>query len=269
MRKLAGSNVLITGGSKGIGLSMASEFARRGANLALLARGEESLREAGECLRKLGTTVVTCPCDVTQAEALKDSIGRVCDQLGGLDGIVANSGYCHPGYFEQIPLDEARRQIDANLMGCVNTLHHSIPHLLQRGGGFIAISSSPAGEIPVFGFSVYGATKAALNNLARVIREEYADRNISVHLLLPPDTDTPGYREEIKLYPRETRAILESGKLFDSDRVARSCVEGIERNRKEITVGLGMRIAVSAMRLAPWLWDLHTRRKVRSARQTA
>lgn len=267
MRKFfAGKNVVITGGSKGIGLAMARELARRSANLALIARGQAELNAARESLGDFGVKIVTYSCDVTDAGRLECAISEAAEALGGLDGVIANSGYCHPGYFHRIRVEDASQQIDTNLKGCIYALHHAVPHLIKRGNGFIAITSSPAGSMGVFGFSVYGATKAALNNLAETLRYEYAGNNITVHLLLPPDTQTPGYEQEVLLYPKETKAVLEGGKLFSAEAVARRFVDAIERDKKQVTVGFETHLALLATRCAPWLWDAYVKWKIRSVR---
>src|SRR5438046_542318 len=101
-------NILITGGSKGIGLEMAKEFARRGAKLALIARGKEDLQAAKSALEALGTGSIirAYACDVTNAETLSDYINMILFELGSLDGVIANSGYCHPGNFHELTLDD-------------------------------------------------------------------------------------------------------------------------------------------------------------------
>jgi 3-dehydrosphinganine reductase len=256
-------NILITGGSAGIGLALAHALAQRGAHLVLLARDAEKLAAAQAALAVHGGRVVVASCDVTQAEALGEAIQNAAAALGGLDGVIANSGHCHPGNFHAISLSDADRQIDVNLKGCVYTLHHAIPLLLARGGGFIAITSSPAGNAGIFGFSLYGATKAALNNLAETLHHEYRHRNIRIHLLLPPDTQTPGYDQEVLLYPPETRAILAGGALHPAEKVAERFASAIESNKRRVTIGLETHLLLWICRLAPCLWSWYTRYHVR------
>lgn len=265
-----GKNILITGGSRGIGLEMAREFARNGANLSLIARGKDDLQAAKSILEQAGNdiTVRAYACDVTNAETLADYINMIQFELGPLDGVVANSGYCHPGNFHELALEDFDRQIDTNLRGAIYTVRLAMPHLLQNpNGGFVALTSSPAGHMGIFGFSAYGPTKAALSNLADILRAEYGDRGIRVHLLLPPDTDTPGYREEVKLYPPETRAVLGGGSLLSSETVAARFVRGIANHKKTIAVGFEARAMMIAMRVWPGVWDAYTAMKKRAVRK--
>ncbi len=267
-----GKNIVITGGSRGIGFEMARQFARNGANLALIARGKDDLNAARESLQLegKGSTIRAYACDVTNADTLRDYFHMIRLELGAIDGIVANSGYCHPGNFHEIDLADFDRQIDTNVRGVVYTLRLGLPHLLENpAGGFVALTSSPAGHMGIFGFGAYGPTKAALSNLSETLRCEYRDRNIRVHLLLPPDTDTPGYREEIKLYPPETRAILKGGSLLGSEYVATKFVQGIANQKRTIAVGFEARAMMLAMRAFPRIWDLYSARKIRAARKQA
>lgn len=269
MYRVRNKNILITGGSAGIGLALAHALAERGAHLALIARDAAKLAEARAALAVHGGRVVVASCDVTDAEALGNAMAALAAELGGLDGVVANSGYCHPGYFHTIALADADRQIDVNLKGCVYTLHFALPLLLARGGGFIAITSSPAGHAGIFGFSLYGATKAALNNLAETLHHEYRNRGIRVHLLLPPDTQTPGYDHEVTLYPPETRAVLSGGSLFPADQVARRFADAIESNKRQATVGRETHLLLWVCRYAPCIWSWYTRYHVRRIQRAA
>lgn len=266
MAGYAGKRILITGGSTGIGLVMAVEFARRGARLVLAARDAGKLKLACAACREAGGEASYVTCDVMDKHAVRQAVNAAAAQLGGLDGVIANSGYCHPGYFHEIALEDADQQIDTNLKGVIYTVHAAVPHLLP-GGGFIAITSSPAGTLPIFGFSLYGATKAALNHLAHTLRHEYESRGINVHLLLPPDTDTPGYQQEITLYPRETKAVLSGGRLFDPALVGRVFVDGMARGRKHIVVGNDVKLAMLVTRYWPGFWELYSARAVKKSRK--
>lgn len=269
MGSLRGKRVVITGGSAGIGLALAHALARRGARLGLIARDPARLAEAAAALAAHGQPAAWRACDVTDAPALARAIDELAGDLGGIGGVVANSGHCHPGRFDAIDLADADRQIDVNFKGVVYTLRHVLPILKEQGGGFAALTSSPAGFAPIYGFSLYGATKAALNSLAEALRRECADHNIAVHLLLPPDTDTPGYAHEVTLYPPETRAILAGGGLHPADRVAEVFARAIGRGQPRATVGWETRLLLLVIRFAPRLWDAYTRHAIRRARRRA
>ena len=252
--------ILITGGSAGIGLAMAEAFARRGARVALLARDAGRLAQAQA--RVAGAVVVSV--DICDAAGLARGIAEAVAALGGLDGLVVNAGHCHPGRFEETALADLHRQIETNLLGAVNTLHAGLP--LLTSGGFVAITSSPAGLLPIYGFAAYNATKAALIALGNALRLELEARQVSIHLLLPPDTDTPGYAHEVTLYPPETRAILSGGTLLPPKKVAEVFLNGIERGTKMIVAGREARLALLLQRFAPWAWELYVRGRLKGVR---
>ncbi|PCJ53764.1 MAG: hypothetical protein COA73_14905 [Candidatus Hydrogenedentota bacterium] len=149
-------NIIITGGSKGIGLAMAKEMAALGANLAIIARDKSALESAQLAIEEMGGggRVLAYACDVRDHETLSDYINMVRYELGSIDGVIANSGYCHPGNFHELELADFDKQIDTNLKGVIYTLRLAIPHILENKGGFIAITSSPAGNAGIFGFSI-------------------------------------------------------------------------------------------------------------------
>lgn len=241
---------------------MAHELAQRGANLVLISRNLELLEAARDEIAQYGGKTLIYSCDVTDAPQLGTCIDDACTKLGSLDGLIANSGYCHPGYFHELSPAVLFKQVNVNLMGSIYAIRHAIPHLIKNNGGFIAITSSPAGNAGIFGFSAYGATKAALNNLSHVLRCEYRRHHIRVHLLLPPDTRTPGYAHEVTLYPSETKAILAGGRLYDPEVVAHRFIEGIAQNKKRISVGLETHALLFFIRYFPWVWEWYLRRKI-------
>lgn len=254
--------ILITGGSAGIGLAMAEAFAGRGARLALLARDGNTLRRAAEQVAGRGHAPLTFSADICDADALGASVAEAVAGLGGLDGLVVNAGYCHPGRFLETSLEDLQRQVNTNLIGAINTLHVTLPHLGQ--GGFAAITSSPAGLLPIYGFAAYNATKAGLIALGGSLRLELAAKGISLHLLLPPDTDTPGYAKEVALYPPETKAILSGGTLLPPGKVAETFVNGIAKGRDLIVSGGEARLALLLQRFAPWAWQRYVAGRIRS-----
>lgn len=257
-------HILITGASAGIGLAMACAFARHGARVALLARDHARLEAAAAQVADCGPAPEVVVADCRDVAALGREMDALAARWGGLDGVVANAGYCHPGRFADLPLNDLHRQIDTNLMGTLNTLHLALPYL--RRGAFAALTSSPAGALPIYGFAAYGATKAALSSLAETLRQELREREIAVHLLFPPDTDTPGYAQEVTLYPAETRAILAGGKLLSPEAVAASFIAGIAAGRPLIVAGSEARLALALQRFAPGVWDWYCRRCIRIAR---
>ncbi len=233
--------VFITGGSTGIGLALAKEFARRGAHLLLIARREKTLAEAKESVRSFTNgskqRIETLSLDVAQHEAVARELPKWMKELGVPDVVVNCVGYAAPARFEETSYETFRNIIDVNLGGTWNVLQAVVPAMKKRGSGQILNTSSVAGFLGVYGYASYGASKFAVAGLSEVLRGELKPHNIRVHVLYPPNTDTPGFAEENKHKPPETIAIEAGDKILTPEQVARFTMKGLERGTFAIMSG--------------------------------
>jgi 3-dehydrosphinganine reductase len=125
--------------------------------------------------------------------------------------------------------------MDLNYFGAVNAVRAVLPGMLGAGRGHVVLVSSAAALCGVFGYGGYGPAKAALRNLAEVLEAEHPALRFAV--AYPPDTLTPGFERENRTKPRETAAVSAMAKPVSPERVARSIVTGIEKDRRTITTG--------------------------------
>src|SRR5688500_10456914 len=124
---------IVTGGSRGIGRSIALQFAKEGCHVAICARGEEKLRETEAELQDRGVKVVAAPVDVTDANALEAFVAQAPSDLGRVDALVNNAG----GNV-QVDADAAwLKAIDLNLMAAVRAPRAVLPHMRAAGGGAV------------------------------------------------------------------------------------------------------------------------------------
>ncbi|MCX7633274.1 MAG: SDR family oxidoreductase [Turneriella sp.] len=226
---------LVTGASRGIGRAIAHALAARGADLILLARDKKALQQVQAECRKLNPSAKPelLVCDLANYRAIRNAAILVQKKYPELAGIINNAGYARPGYFAELPPQEFERAIKVDYLGSV-WLTHSL-HSLVKPGGIISFTSSVVGFMGVFGYSSYAGAKFALVGFAEVLRQELLSRQIQVSVLCPPDTDTPGYAEENKTKPPETRALSEKAKLLTAEAVAKKFVDGVERGKFIIT----------------------------------
>jgi len=222
---LAGAHVLVTGGSEGIGLETARLLLERGSRVSLLSRSADKLAAARASLGD----VTTASADVTDEPALRAAV----EALGPVDVLVAAAGGAEPQHFLDLTPDALRRQMDLNYFGALNAVRAVLPGMLAAGRGHVVLVSSAAALCGVFGYGGYGPAKAALRNLAEVLEAEHPAVRVAV--AYPPDTLTPGFERENLTKPRETAAVSAMVKPLPPERVARSIVTGIERNRRTIT----------------------------------
>ena len=230
-------NVLITGGSTGIGLAVAKEFGKHGANLFLIARNPERLEIAKkqilDTIPQAGKVVVF-PIDVSIQNEVEMTVQRIIDQHSGIDILINNAGISFCGRLEDQSSEDHEKVLRINYLGALYTLKAVYPHLKTKPGSHIGFVSSVAGYLGVFGFSAYAASKFAVTGLAESIRNEAKDYGIGVTMIYPPDTDTPMYHQDIDSKLPECIALSESAKLVQPEEVAQKFLKGILKNKFEV-----------------------------------
>ncbi len=189
MKRFAGKNVLITGGSAGIGLESARQFAYEGARVVLVARRSGPLEEAALELRSFGADVLTIAADVAVQSECDAVIAKTVKQLGGLDGLVNNAALHHRGPFNSNSAAELAHMVQVNLSAPIYLSRIAFPHLVATRG-FIVNVSSIAGCVPTPGSAVYSATKFGLRALSLAVAEEVKDSGVRVTVVSPGPVDT-------------------------------------------------------------------------------
>ncbi len=125
-----------------------------------------------------------------------------------------------------------------NYLGSIYCTQACLLSMKQRGSGRIVFVSSQAGQLGVFGYTSYCSTKFALKGLAESLQMELARENIYVTLVFPPDTDTPGLKEENKTKPKETQMINETSGLLSADQVAKKIIQATRKGSFTCSYGM-------------------------------
>ena len=141
--------VLITGGSRGLGLAMARRFAQVGCRLAICARDEAELQRAAADLRARGADVLVVPCDVSDPAQVDRMTARVLAHYGRVDILVNNAGNIQVGPVEAMSVDDFRRAMDVMFWGVVHPTMALLPQMVARGSGRIVNITSIGGKIAV------------------------------------------------------------------------------------------------------------------------
>lgn len=194
-----GKKVFITGGSAGIGRALALAMAREGASVVVCARGQEALDRVVAELKGVGAAGATfgaVAADVTDAARMRAAAAEALALLGGLDILVANSGYAQAGEVGALSDEAFRRLMDVNYFGHVNVVRAFHDHFAKQGRGDIVLVSSMLAVLSVYGYSAYSASKFAITGFAQALRQEMLLRGVRVKLFLPPTTDTPDLAKE-------------------------------------------------------------------------
>jgi NAD(P)-dependent dehydrogenase (short-subunit alcohol dehydrogenase family) len=190
---MTGKTVMITGASRGIGAEAARVFAKAGANVALLARGQ---REIADLAGEIGAQALAIPCNVARYSDLAGAVEATEQTFGGVDVLINNAGVIEPiSHLAAADPDAWGDVIDINLKGVFNGMHAVLPALRARGGGSILTISSGAAHGPVEAWSHYCASKAAANMLTRCLDKEEAANGIRAMGLSPGTVATQMQRE--------------------------------------------------------------------------
>jgi NAD(P)-dependent dehydrogenase (short-subunit alcohol dehydrogenase family) len=182
--------VLITGASSGIGKALALRVAGQGALLSLLARNREALQEVASEIEQRGGRALVLPVDVTDAKACQNAIDQTVACFGKLDIVVCSAGLSMRTFLERSDPAAMERVVRVNLLGTLFITHAAIPHVRKTRGSLVALSSL-TGLRGVPSYSLYGATKFAVQGLYESLRLELIPDGIHVGVVAPGFVDTP------------------------------------------------------------------------------
>jgi len=188
-----GQVVLISGGSRGLGLLLAREFGRQGARLALFARDLGELEAARSDLRARNFDVLAVPCDIRRQDQVRQAVGQVLQVYGRVDVLVNCAGVIQVGPAENMTLEDYQDAMDTHFWGSLYTTLAVIEPMRQRGGGRIVNITSIGGEVAVPHLLPYTASKFAQVGLSDGLRTELARDGISVTTVIPGLMRTGSY----------------------------------------------------------------------------
>ena len=256
---MEGKVVVITGGSRGLGLTLARELGELGASLALVARNEEELEIAAEELRSSGYPVTTWTFDLFDTDEIPVLVGKIVDYYGRLDVLINNAGEIVVGPFETLSREDFERSLSLHLMAPLEMIRAAMPVMKAQGGGRIVNISSIGGKIPVPHLSSYCAGKFALVGLSSTLRAELAKHGIVVTTVCPGLMRTGSHwnakfkgdrGKEFHWFSLGASIPLAS---MGAARAARQIVAAMRRGDAELIISLQAHAGVVGAALAPAL----------------
>lgn len=180
---LSGKNIVVTGGSRGIGLSIAQALSGAGARVLITGRSRESLSKAAEALPP---ETLTYAGDIADADAVSAMVAHAETALGPVDVLVNNAGL-NPYYkpLERTPLDEWQHIVDVNLTGTFLCIRDFGTKMLERGHGSIINITSVAAKTGLARSGAYCAAKAGVEALSRSLAKDWAAKGVRVNNVAP------------------------------------------------------------------------------------
>ena len=242
--------VLITGGSRGLGLVLAREFAREGARLVICARDADELNRARVDLESRGAEVFTHKCDVSNRSDVMELVASIHDRFEGVDVLVNNAGVIQMGPLEVMTHEDFEKAMNAHFWGPLNVMMAVLPRMRARKSGRIVNISSIGGKVSVPHLVPYCASKFALVGLSKGMRTELLKDGVAVTTVCPGlmRTGSPRnagfkgkHREEYAWFSISDATPLLS---VSAERAAREIVSASRNGRAELVISVPAKLAV-------------------------
>lgn len=253
--------VVITGGSRGLGFSMAKAFLYEGAQVSLLARDAEELERARRQLERIpGARVLPLVCDITEPERLRHALEETHAHFQRIDVLVNNAGSITMAPFESMEQIDFEAQINLYLYAAIHASRLVLPYFRQQGGGRILNIGSMGAKIPIPHMSAYCASKFALAGFADVLGIEVAQENILVTTVHPGLMRTGSHVQAVfkgdqeKEFAWFASAGLTPGLSMDADRAAQKILECLKRGDAEALISAPAKLGHFVHSLFPELF---------------
>ena len=247
--------VAVTGAASGIGWAICREYARRGADIALIDKDEAGASARAGELASLGVRCLAVGCDVSREEACTAAVEAVLKRFGGIDVLVNNAGITQRGAFARTRSSVFRQVMDINFFGSLYCTRAALDSLIRRRGTIVVIESL-AGVTPLLGRSGYCASKHALHGLFTTLRAELKPAGVHVMIVCPGFVETN----------LQTRALGEDGRVTDHpqstvgrpctpEQVAQAVARGAARRKNLVILPLLGALGYWIYRLAPPIYE--------------
>ena len=210
---LTGRIAIVTGGTRGIGRTIAASLVNAGAKVAITGRNEKDLAGAAAELNRTGSAAGYA-CDVRDYEQVKSTSKQIAVDFGGIDILINNAGIGLFETVESMSVEDFRAVLETNVFGVFYCCHEVIPLMKQRGGGYIINVSSLAGANPHPRMAAYNASKFALNGFSEALMQEVRHDGIKVSYIMPGSVntefggDTPSDEKSWQLQPEDIARVV-------------------------------------------------------------
>jgi len=252
IKSWTGLHVVVAGGSSGLGLELACAVARRSCGaVTVIARDQTRLKQAVKKIEQAGgdngVRVSAVSADLTEPNDVIAALDEAERKAGGpINVLVHCAGGARPGYTFDLDDDIFHRQMQLNYMSLVYVVREVARRMItKRIPGYIVTANSMGGLLGTFGYAAYTPAKMAARGFMECIYYDLHPHGIRSSILYAPDMATPGFAEEGRTKPPETRETTETATVFDPKQVAESTMRGLESGRRLIFHGFEGLLLVS------------------------
>lgn len=240
--------VVVTGGSRGIGLAIARRFAKAGCDVALVARAEGPLQAAAAGIEQdFAVNALTIAVDITATDAAQTIDARLAERGYYTDVLVNDAGVGLSGAFESHGADEIQRLLELNISALTRLMHHALPGMLARARGGIINVASLGGLVPGPYQAVYYASKAYVISLTEAVAAENTGRGVRFTAVAPGPVDT-GFHAAMHAEMSFYRQLLIA---LSPERVASTAYRGYVMGFRVVVPGLLSKLMWPALRVLP------------------
>ena len=259
----SGKSVVITGGSRGLGLVLARQLAAEGARITLIARDENELRRAADDIhdRQPSADVLIVPADVGQREDVERAISQAIGHYGSIDVLINNAGIIQVGPLDHMKLSDYDDAMKTHFWGPLFLVLAVLPHMRNQGGGRIVNISSIGGRISVPHLVPYSASKFALTGLSDGLRAELARDQIVVTTVCPglmrigSPINAAFKGQRAQEYSWFAIASSLPVMTISAERAARQILDACRRGDAELVITVQAKLAILARTIAPELFS--------------
>ena len=233
--------ILVTGASSGIGLAMAQDLAKRGANLILTARSEDKLKEVAEMVRKIGREALIFTSDLSVPNSAEELYNTIIKAGLSVDLLINNAGYGRWGKFTSFNRTDYAKMIQLNITSLTDLCHLFISDMIKKGNGGIINVGSMASFGPVPYANVYSSTKAYVLNFTEAFRYEYEEKGIQIMALCPGGTHSnfaTNATEKSKELQKRIDKMERSNGYISAEKVAYECLNAFLKNKMYVITGV-------------------------------
>ena len=232
--------VIITGASSGIGEATAIKFAKKGANVVLVARRKEKLLEVKKKLSNFPGTSLICQCDVSDKEQVNQMSKKVLDEFGRVDVLVNNAGFVIYGKVNELSTEEIVAQMETNYFGMIYCTKAILPQMLEQHSGHIVNVASVGASFGVPGIASYCASKYAMLGFSEGLFHELDGTGVGLTVVSPIMVRTPLFD-----HPSfENFSKFSTGISLSSETVAKTIIKASNSSRLELVVPSAARAGI-------------------------